>query len=70
MLKMRSPLLNLQVELRTREWIVEVLRESCGEMSLGQILTQSRGSIRNATLQKHLYLLHQLYLLNFLPPEE
>lgn len=64
----RSPLFNLQTELRTPEWIVEVIRQSRGEISLGAILAGSRGSMKSQTLRKHLYLLHQLYLLNFLPP--
>jgi SAM-dependent methyltransferase len=68
-IKIKSELTNTQLELRTREWIVEVLRQSHGEMSLADILAKSHGSIRSEALRKHLYLLHQLYFLNFATPK-
>ena len=66
--KVRSRPTNMLLELRTNDWVLEVLRQSQGKKSLGSILAESGGSIRNATLLQHLYLLHHLYLLNFEPP--
>lgn len=67
-LTIKNPLLEMQLELRTKRWI-DALRGSRGEKSLGALVRQAGGSIRNATLRKHLFLLHQLYLLNFRSPE-
>ena len=65
---MRSVVMNIELELRTSERLWEVLRQSRGERSLRDILSRTRASVRNRTVHQHLYLLHQLYLLNFLPP--
>ena len=64
----RSVPMNIQVELRSPAWLLEVLRQSDGRRALGALVAESGGSMRNGTLRKHLFLLHQLYLLEMIPP--
>ena len=64
----RSVVMNLKLELRTSGHVCELLRRSRGTETLEQLLARTHGAVRNTTVRKHLYLLHQLYLLDLLPP--
>lgn len=64
----KSVVMNLRLDLRTSGHVWELLRCSGGADTLGEILARTRGSLRDPTVRKHLYLLHQLYLLDLLPP--
>jgi hypothetical protein len=60
--------MNIEVQLRSPAWLLEVLRQSDGRRALGPLVAENRGAMRSGTLRKHLFLLHQLYLLEMIPP--
>lgn len=67
-LKLKSPTSNTLVELRTPGWQIELLRRSNGEGSINDILRPVAVGIAWDSLRDQLYLLHQLGVINLLPP--
>ena len=66
--KLKSASINSLVELRAPEWQLEILRQSDGKRSLGEILTRIPIAIASKALCASLYLLYQLAVINLRSP--
>ena len=67
-LTIKTAAMNTVVELEVPEWLVEILRNSHGLLSLRQILRAAERRFNSALLQRQLYLLHHLDVLNLEEP--
>jgi hypothetical protein len=67
--KLQSVPMNIEVELRSPAWVIRVLQQADGKHALGALVREHGGSLRSTALRDHLYLLHQLYLLEMIPPQ-
>jgi SAM-dependent methyltransferase len=66
--KIRTPATNTLIELRVAEWLLEILRNSQGLLSLRQILRSVGSRFNSVLLQRQLYLLHHLDILSLEEP--
>lgn len=64
----RSPALNALVSTDLPSWAVRLLPQADGARSIRAILRRTGGHPEPHELGSHLYLLHQLLILNLLPP--
>lgn len=67
-LTLESPATHTLVTLRIPQWEVEILRESDGERSLGEILRGVTPRVPAKPLSEAMYLLYQLGVVNLLQP--
>lgn len=67
-LKIRTPATNTLIELRVAEWLLEILRNGHGRLSLRQILRAVGARFNSALLKRQLYLLHHLDVLSLKEP--
>jgi SAM-dependent methyltransferase len=67
-LKIKMAATNTLIELRVAEWLLEILRNSQGLLSLRQILRVVESRFNCALLQRQLYLLHHLDVLSLEEP--
>jgi hypothetical protein len=63
---MKSPSIDTRLDWRMPEWELEILRRSDGKLALREILQAVAPRIRRDLLQKQLYQLHQLLIINLL----
>lgn len=63
----RSPLTNTALDWQMPEWELEILRQSDGQKTLGAVLERIPVAVRATLLQRQLYALHQLLVINLLP---
>jgi SAM-dependent methyltransferase len=61
---MKSPSTDTRLDWRMPEWELEILRRSDGNLTLREILQAVAAPIRHDLLQKQLYQLHQLLIIN------
>jgi SAM-dependent methyltransferase len=59
----KSRAMNTRLEWKMPEWELEILRQSDGERTLGEILRQISFSIPSKLLRRQLYVLHQLLVI-------
>jgi SAM-dependent methyltransferase len=64
----RSPATNTHVRTEMSPWQVELLREGDGARSIGRILRSAGVEVSPDALLQHLYVLHQLLVIDLLPP--
>ena len=64
---MKSPSTDSRLDWRMPEWGLEILRRSDGKRTLREIVQKLAEPIRRDLLQKQLYQLHQLLIINLLP---
>ena len=64
---MKSPSTDTRLDWHMPEWELEILRRSDGKLALREILQEVAAPIRRDLLQKQLYQLHQLLIINLLP---
>lgn len=64
----RSPALNMRVSDEMSATQMQLLRRASGARSLGQILARVRGDLLLDDAVQQLYVLHQLLIVNLLPP--
>ena len=60
---------NTRLDLRVPAWLIQILRQSRGQKSLGQILREIAVPISSAELQRQLYVLYHLDLVNLEKPQ-
>lgn len=65
---LRNRRANIEIELRGAGWEIDVLRAGRGELSLREILAQTKHRVTPSALRSQLYLFYLLELLNLLPP--
>jgi len=56
------------VELRTAGWEYEVLKQSDGDRSLGEVLKKIPSDVSREKVRKQLFLFYQLAVLNLYAP--
>jgi SAM-dependent methyltransferase len=64
---MKSPSTNTRLDWQMPEWELEILRRSDGKRTLREILQEVATPVRRDLVQKQLYQLHQLLIINLLP---
>ena len=67
-LKIKTPATNALIELRVAEWLLEILRNSQGQVSLRQVLRGVGTAFNVRLLVQQLYLLHHLDVLSLEEP--
>lgn len=65
---LKSVPVNTRLEWRMAEWEMEILRQSGGSRSLGEILRRIPARVDRGELRRQLYVLFQLMVINLLPP--
>lgn len=63
-----SKAINTKVTLRVPRWQIEILNQSSGEKSLREILRGVKPKVSPRELSEQMYILHQLAVINLLPP--
>lgn len=64
----RSPAMNTLVSAEVPSWELEFLRHADGERTIAEAMSNAGADIDSGGVARHLYLLHQLLILNLLPP--
>jgi SAM-dependent methyltransferase len=67
-LTLKSVAANTRLDCQMPEWELEILRQSNGKESLREILKRIPAAVSRGRLQRHLYVLYQLMVINLLPP--
>jgi SAM-dependent methyltransferase len=68
-LTLKSKPTNTVVDLRSPEWMIEILRQRNVGKSVGEVLDETDAAISDRSIRKHLYLLYLLALINLTAPE-
>jgi hypothetical protein len=63
---MKSPSTDTRLDWQMPEWELEILRRCDGKLTLQEILQEVPVPIRRDLLQKQLYQLHQLLIINLI----
>lgn len=63
----QSSAVNTRLDWKLTEWQLEILRQSNGCRTVGEILAGMRARVREDSLRQNLYVLHQLLVISLLP---